>query len=70
MKTIEVTLAVSDQIAKSLADGTYERVGGVIRKSRSKQIVAWLREVAYEANKVENNHNHNHNHNSFDDYRR
>ena len=56
MKTIEIKLTISDQIAKSLADGTYERVGGIIRESRSKQIVAWLREVACEVNNTENNH--------------
>ena len=56
MKTIEVKLTMSDQIAKSLADGTYERVGGIIRESRSKQIVAWLREVGCEMNNTRNNH--------------
>lgn len=62
MKTIEIKLTMSDQIAKSLADGTYERIGGIIRESRSKQIVAWLREVADEMNHIENNHHHSSSH--------
>lgn len=62
MKTIEIKLTMSDKIAKSLADGTYERVGGIIRESRSKQIVAWLREVAHEINSTENNHHHSSSH--------
>lgn len=62
MKTIEIKLTMSDKIAKSLADGTYERVGGIIRESRSKQIVAWLREVAHEINSTENNHYHSSSH--------
>ncbi|MGB0386437.1 MAG: hypothetical protein ACPGWR_16625 [Ardenticatenaceae bacterium] len=64
MKTIEVTLAVSDHVAQSLANGTYERVGGIVRESRSKQIVTWLREVGHEVNSIENNNNHNNNNDS------
>lgn len=56
MKTIEIKLMMSDKIAKNLADGTYERVGGIIRESRSKQIVAWLRELSHEINYAQNNH--------------
>jgi len=42
---IEVTFALSDEIANGLASGRYERVGGVIRETGTKRIVAWLREV-------------------------
>ena len=44
MLPIEVVLEVPPAIVKGLADGTLERVGGVIREAGSKQIVAWLRE--------------------------
>lgn len=44
MPPIEVLLEVPPVIAKGLADGTLERVGGVIREVGSKQIVVWLRE--------------------------
>jgi hypothetical protein len=46
MSTIlEVTFRVQDWIAKGLASGAYERVGGVVRDAQTKQIVTWLREV-------------------------
>lgn len=35
---------LTDWIAKGLADGTFERVGGVIRDVATKQVVSWLRE--------------------------
>ena len=45
MDKVEVTLALQDEIAKGLAGGRYERVGGVIRETATKRVVAWLREV-------------------------
>ena len=44
MSSIEVLLEVPPKIEEGLADGTLERVGGVIRNSRNGQIVAHLRE--------------------------
>lgn len=44
MPVIEVLLKVAPDIALGLASGQLERVGGVIRDSTSKQIVAFLRE--------------------------
>lgn len=44
MPVIEVLLKVSPHIAMGLASGQLERIGGVIRDSSSKQVVAWLRE--------------------------
>ena len=44
MPQIEVMLEVPLRIAAGLASGQLERVGGVIRESGSKQVVAWLRE--------------------------
>ena len=44
MPAIEVLLEVPPAIVQGLANGTLERVGGVIRKTGSKQVVAWLRE--------------------------
>ncbi len=44
MPQIEVMLEIPLKIAAGLASGQLERVGGVIRKTRSKEIVAWLRE--------------------------
>ncbi len=41
---LTVTFALADWIAKGLADGTFERVGGVIREVGNKQVVTWLRE--------------------------
>ncbi len=44
MPSIEVLLEVPPAIAQGLANGTLERVGGVIREVGNKQVVAWLRE--------------------------
>ncbi len=44
MYTIETSLQIPENIAKGLLNRTYERVGGVIREAKSKQIVTWLRE--------------------------
>ena len=41
---IRVEFEVPDDIAKGLGNGTFERVGGVIRHTDSKQVFAWLRE--------------------------
>jgi len=51
MPVIEVLLRVPLKIAAGLASGEYERVGGVIRNSANKQIVAFLRE----GGKLQNN---------------
>lgn len=45
MSTINATFQVPENIAQGMANGTYERVGGVIREANSKQVVAWLREA-------------------------
>ncbi|MEH2164193.1 MAG: hypothetical protein V7K38_24860 [Nostoc sp.] len=41
---VTVTFMLADWIAKGLADGSFERVGGVIRDVGTKQVVSWLRE--------------------------
>jgi tetratricopeptide (TPR) repeat protein len=41
---VTVTFMLADWIAKGLKDGTFERVGGVIREVASKKIVTWLRD--------------------------
>jgi tetratricopeptide (TPR) repeat protein len=41
---IQVTFALPSLVAKGLQDGTFERVGGVIRDVISKKIVTWLRD--------------------------
>lgn len=43
--SLEVVFEVPAKILKGLADGTYERVGGVIRRVDNKQIVLWLSEI-------------------------
>ncbi len=45
MQIVEATFSVSDAIWSKIASGDYERVGGVVRDSQSKEIVAWLRET-------------------------
>ncbi len=42
---ITATFVLADWVAKGLADGTFERIGGVIRDVGTKQVVTWLREV-------------------------
>ena len=44
MSTVQATFQVPEHIERGIANGTYERVGGVVRETKSKQIVAWLRE--------------------------
>jgi len=49
MTNINVVFELSEEIAKGLADGTLERVGGVIRHVGNKKIVVWLTEAGAEA---------------------
>ncbi len=42
---IFVTFDLPEWIREGLLNGTYERVGGIIKYSTSKRIVAWLREI-------------------------
>ncbi len=44
MTTVNATFHIPKLIEQGLSNGTYERIGGVIREANSKQIVAWLRE--------------------------
>lgn len=44
MTTVNATFYIPKPIEQGLSNGTYERIGGVIREANSKQIVAWLRE--------------------------
>ena len=44
MSTIQVHLNLPEFIEAGLSDGSMERVGGVIRHTDNKQIIAWLRE--------------------------
>lgn len=41
---VTATFVLADWIVKGLADGTFERVGGVIREVATKQVVTWLKE--------------------------
>lgn len=45
MTTYNASFHIPEYIAHGLSNGTYERVGGVIREADSKQVVAWLREA-------------------------
>ncbi|MBD6617300.1 hypothetical protein FNW02_16060 [Komarekiella sp. 'clone 1'] len=51
---VTVTFMLTDWIAKGLADGTFERVGGVIRDVATKQVVSWLREKESNNNEMPN----------------
>jgi hypothetical protein len=42
---ITATFEIPSEIAEGLANGLYERSGGIVRKVGSKQVVAWLREI-------------------------
>ncbi|MBD2490351.1 hypothetical protein [Aulosira sp. FACHB-615] len=42
---VTVTFMLADWVVKGLANGTLERVGGVIREVGTKQVVTWLREI-------------------------
>lgn len=45
MASIEVIFDLPEKIVRGLADGSLERVGGVIRRSGDKKIFAWLTET-------------------------
>lgn len=45
MNIVEATFHIPAYIAQGLANGTYERVGGVVRETGSKKVVTWLREL-------------------------
>ena len=45
MTSLQVFLHVPEVIIQGLTDGSLERVGGVIRETSGKQIVAWLRDM-------------------------
>ena len=51
MYTIETSFQIPENIVLGLQNRTLERVGGVIREAKSKQVVTWLRE-GYKASKV------------------
>ena len=53
MSTVNATFQVPKNIDLGIVNGTYERVGGVIREKKSKQIVAWLREAGKTGKAVE-----------------
>jgi tetratricopeptide (TPR) repeat protein len=42
---VTATFMLADWVVQGLANGTFERVGGMIREVGSKQVVTWLREV-------------------------
>jgi hypothetical protein len=46
MNTIEATFTIPEHISRGLMDGTLERIGGVVRDAKTKQIAAWLRETS------------------------
>lgn len=49
---VTATFVLADWMVKGLADGTFERVGGIIRDVGTKQVVAWLRETAAEPSQL------------------
>jgi hypothetical protein len=51
MTTVNATFHIPKHITQGISNGTYERVGGVIREANSKHVVAWLREAG-EAGKI------------------
>jgi hypothetical protein len=55
MNTVNATFQIPGYIAQGLSTGTYERVGGIVRETGSKQIVAWLREIYENSNPVSSN---------------
>jgi hypothetical protein len=46
MNTVNATFQIPQHIAQGISNGTFERVGGVVRETGSKQVVTWLREVS------------------------
>ncbi|MFL9451471.1 MULTISPECIES: collagen-like triple helix repeat-containing protein [Nostocales] len=55
MIPVTATFLLADWIVKGLADGTLERVGGVIRYVATKQVAAWLRDVQLNSSSSSNN---------------
>ena len=49
MTELNVVFSVPQLIIDGLKNGTFERVGGVVRKSGSKQVVTWLGEIGDKA---------------------
>jgi tetratricopeptide (TPR) repeat protein len=43
---LTVSFALTDWVVKGLENGTFERVGGVIREVATKKVVGWLREIS------------------------
>lgn len=54
MASIGVVFKVPPKILKGLANGTLERVGGVIRRTGDKKVVAWLKESTSESGSLPN----------------
>ncbi|MBA3923952.1 MAG: hypothetical protein H0X31_20565 [Nostocaceae cyanobacterium] len=46
MDILTATFELPHWIAEGLGSGAYERIGGVIVNSGTKQVVAWLREAS------------------------
>ena len=46
MKNVAVEFEIPEWISSGLKSNAYERFGGVIRNSRTKEVVAWLRETS------------------------
>ncbi|NEQ34386.1 MAG: hypothetical protein F6K04_25950, partial [Leptolyngbya sp. SIO4C5] len=44
---IRPTFYIPQVVAEGLANGTLERIGGVVREVGSKKVIAWLREIPY-----------------------
>ncbi|MBE9139722.1 hypothetical protein IQ254_21405 [Nodosilinea sp. LEGE 07088] len=51
--SVYATFYIPQKIAEGLANGTLERIGGVVREVGSKRIVAWLREIPDASNKIQ-----------------
>lgn len=45
MTSVTATFILPEVISTKLAKGVYERVGGVVRDSQTKQVIIWLRET-------------------------
>lgn len=52
MNQVNATFVISEEIAEGLNNGNLERVGGVIRETQTKQVVAWLREATPNVSQV------------------
>ncbi len=55
MNRVDASFYIPEHIAQGLSNGTYERVGGVVREIGSKQVVAWLREIYEKSDPVLSN---------------